>query len=64
MGSMMVMGLRRGQGAADIEGSIGRALGMVLVCIGFIREMFMLGNGLVGKAMDVGFIHARMAVSM
>lgn len=64
MASMMVMGLKRGQGAAGIEGSIGRVLGMVLECIGFIQAMCMLGNGLVGRAMGVGFIPARMVVGM
>lgn len=64
MGSMMVMGLKHGQGVAGIGGNIGRVFGMVSVFIGFILVMYMLGNGLVGRAMVVGFIPARMVVGM
>lgn len=64
MESMMAMGLKHGQGVADIEGSIVRVLGMVLVFIGFTQVMCMLENGLVGKAMGAGFIPARMVVGM
>lgn len=64
MESMMVMELRHGPEAAGIEGSTGRALGMALECIGFILVMFMLGNGLVDKAMDVEFILVRMVADM
>lgn len=64
MESMMVMESKHGLEAAGIEGSIGRALGMALGCIGFILAMFMLGNGLVGKAMDVEFILVRMVADM
>lgn len=64
MASMMVLGLKHGRGVAVIEGSIGRALGMVLEYIGFTRVMCMLGNGLVGRAMGVAFIPARMVADM
>lgn len=64
MESMMVMESKHGLEAAGIEGSTGRALGMVLECIGFILVMFMLGNGLVGRAMVVEFIPVRMVADM
>lgn len=64
MASMMVMELKHGHGVAGIEGSIGKALDMVLECIGFIRVMCTLGNGLVGRAMGVAFIPVRMVVVM
>lgn len=64
MASMMDMGLRRGQGAAGIGGSIGRGLDMVLVYIDFILGMFMLGNGQMGRVMGVEFILARMVAGM
>lgn len=64
MGNMMATALRHGRGAAGIEGSTGRALGMVLECIGFILVMCMLGNGLVVRAMGVGCILARTGADM
>lgn len=64
MASMMVMELKHGHGVAGIEGSIGKALDMVLEYIGFIRVMCTLGNGLVGRAMGVAFIPVRMVVVM
>lgn len=64
MASMMAMALRRGLGAAGIEGSTSKALGMVSEYIGFTLVMFMLGNGLVGRAMGAGFIPARMVADM
>lgn len=64
MASMMAMGLKRGQGVADIEGSIDKVSGMVLECTGFIQVTCMLGNGLVDRAMGAGFILVRMVVGM
>lgn len=60
----MVMELRHGQEEADTEVNTGRALGMDLACIDSTQAMFMLENGQMGKAMDVGFIHVKMAVGM
>lgn len=37
---------------------------MGLGCIGFTLEMFMQGNGLVDRAMDVEFIPVMMGVDM
>lgn len=60
MESMMVLGLRLGPEGVGIEGSIGKALGMGLVYIGFIRVMYMLGNGQMGRVMGAEFIPAKM----
>lgn len=60
MGSMMDMELRHGLEEAGTVGSIGRASGTVLGCIGFTQEMFMLENGPMGRAMGVEFIPATM----
>lgn len=64
MASMMVMGWRRGLVGAGIEDSIGRDLGMVMECIGFIQEMCMLGSGVMGRAMGVVFILVRTGAGM
>ena len=60
MASMMGMGWRLGPEEVDIEGNIGKALGMGLGCIGFILGMFMLENGQVVRVMVVEFIPVRM----
>lgn len=64
MGSMMVMGLKHGQGGADIGDNIGKDLGMDLGFIGFIQVMYMLGNGLMDKVMGVEFILVRTGAGM
>lgn len=64
MASMTAMGSRRGPGGAGIAGSIGRGFGKVLGYIGFILVMFMLANGLMGRATGVECIPARMGVGM
>lgn len=64
MENMMGMEWRRGLEGAGIEGSTGRDLGTDLGCIGFIREMFMLGSGLVDRVMGVEFIPVRMGAGM
>lgn len=64
MGNMMATELRLGQEVADIEDSIDRGLGMVLGFIDFILVMYMLGSGLVGKAMGAEYIHVRMEAAM
>lgn len=64
MGSMMVLGWRLGQEGVGIEGSIGKALGMGLVYIGFIQVMYMQENGQMGRVMGVEFIHVKMVAGM
>ena len=64
MASMMGMGWRLGPEDGDLEGNIGKALGMGLGCIGSIPEMFMRGNGQMGRVMGVDFIAARMGADM
>lgn len=61
---MMAMEWRLGPEGADTAGSTDRVSGMDLGFIGFIQEMFMLGNGRTGRAMAVEFIPVRMAVDM
>lgn len=63
-GSMMGMGSRLGLEEVGIGGSTGKGLGMVLECIGFIPETFMVGNGQMGRVMAVGFILAMMVAGM
>lgn len=64
MGSMMVMGLRRGQGGVDTGANIGKDLGMVLEFIGFIQGMFMQENGQMARVMGVGCIPVMMVADM
>lgn len=64
MGNMMDMEWKHGLEGAGIEDSIGRVLDMVLECIGFIQGMYMQASGLMGRAMVVGNILARMVADM
>lgn len=63
MASMMAMESRRGREEAVTVDTIGRASGMDLAFTGFIRVMFMLGNGLMGRVMGVECILVRMEVA-
>lgn len=60
----MAMELKHGREGVVIGVSIGKGLGMDLVYIDFIQEMFMQESGQMGRVMVVGFIPARMEAAM